>query len=747
MPARWSLMFPLLLLSLFVVDAIVAQENSYDKQTFPLPDALKPNVEFWKNVYSKYSEREVIIHDSDDLDIIYEVVHKDSLFRGIQVSERLQWKKIELIKKKYRSILLTLAKKKNLNWNELNDKERHVAALFGDRLNRTRLARAANDVRAQGGLKERFVEGIKRSGLYLPQIREIFADAGIPDELIALPHVESSFLYTAYSKFGAAGIWQFTRSTGRLFLRIDYDIDERFDPIRATEAAAKLLKRNFEELGSWPLAINAYNHGLYGMKRAARRYGTDIGKIVENYKSRSYGFASRNFYAEFLAALELSSHYKTYFGDIDLYEPANYVVFQTPRYISVKSLLDQLQLDPEDFRLFNPALRAPILNSKRRIPKNVKVRIPWKEDLNLKALYADISSGLKADEQIPEEEHRVRRGETLSRIANRYDVTVYDLVAYNDLDNAHTIYVGQTIRIPGQGEPTHRIPVSKRPAAKVQLADATSVNHTEDASMVDAPVLANRPVTLDIENANPDDVSAMDMETSAAVKTGTNVLYLPAKSSLGKSDMARSKTGLNAVNVKQAEKRYALLEEDMNLALPGFGVEMTRAMGTRMVKTANIENVNPPFRELDMPENGQVRVEPDETLGHFADWLEVSTYKLRKINGLRYGEAIRVEQPLWLTFENVTPEEFHRRRTLYHQVIEEDFYRNFDIEGVKTYTVNPGENIWIIANRNLAIPSWLIRKYNPDLDLNNLVAGQEIVVPIVQAKNLNESPIEQVFNE
>ena len=135
----------------------------------------------------------------------------------------------------------------------------------------------------------------------------------LPEELSVLPHVESSFQLRAYSSAGAAGIWQFTRGTGRLFMRVGYDVDERRDPILATYGAAKLLKKNYEVVGSWPLAITAYNHGLRGMQRAKKRHGTNIVKIIENYRSRTFGFASRNFYPEFLAALHVVKNQNKWF--------------------------------------------------------------------------------------------------------------------------------------------------------------------------------------------------------------------------------------------------------------------------------------------------------------------------------------------------------------------------------------------------------------------------------------------------
>ena len=164
-------------------------------------------------------------------------------------------------------------------------------------------------IRAQSGMRERFLKAIQVSGKYLATMEDIFREAGLPTVLTRLPHIESSFEINAYSRAHAAGIWQFIPSTGRLFLKIDHTVDQRLDPLLATRAAAKLLKSNHERLKTWPLAVTAYNHGAAGMERAVRKLGTrDISEIIRRYRGRRFGFASRNFYPELLAAIAIEKH-------------------------------------------------------------------------------------------------------------------------------------------------------------------------------------------------------------------------------------------------------------------------------------------------------------------------------------------------------------------------------------------------------------------------------------------------------
>jgi membrane-bound lytic murein transglycosylase D len=152
---------------------------------------------------------------------------------------------------------------------------------------------------------------------YLPAMQAILRQHGVPEELAHLTLVESCFNLEAYSKVGAAGVWQFMPSTGRQYMTVDGAIDERRDPLRSTQAAAEHLRGDYEVLGTWPLAITAYNHGRGGMARAVRTVGTtDFGEISSNYRGPAFGFASRNFYPEFLAALEVVARSEDHFGEV-----------------------------------------------------------------------------------------------------------------------------------------------------------------------------------------------------------------------------------------------------------------------------------------------------------------------------------------------------------------------------------------------------------------------------------------------
>ena len=708
-------------LFLFGSDALVARTNNSSSRLFPTPESLKPNVEFWKNIYAKYSERDVVIHDSYDLSIVYEVVNMDSLFRGINVSERLQWKKIERIKKGYKSILRKLSRKKKLRIESLRGKERYVASLFNGELTSKRLLKASRNIRGQNGLRERFRLGLQRSGLYLPYMKKIFQEANLPLELLAIPHVESSFNYKAYSKFGAAGIWQFTRSTGRSYMKISYEVDERLDPIRATESAALHLKRNHEKLRSWPLAVTAYNHGRNGMIRAKKKFGDNIGRIVKYYRSGSFGFASRNFYSEFLAALHITQNHRDYFGEIEFHKARDFISFNTPHYIKVSDLTSKLDISLKEFAEFNPAFRPSVINSKRRIPKDFPIRVPYRSGLDIQAVYAQIPADVKYTDQIRAKWHKVRSGENLSRIARKYRVSLGELMGANNIRNSHRIYVGQNLQIPA-GRGAKQVPISIVMAETSQLAEMPDLSKTDKVSVLDVPQTF-RVVKSNAYEAADKPSFAMDPVTSVSPKPTREERVIK-----------KDKT-LTLIEIKKLENQVETVEEVMAMALPNHYVELTRSMGTRVVKAPVVEVLHESFRDIALPENGQVTIEPDETLGHFADWLDVPTQTLRRVNRFPYGQAIQLGQLLWLTFQSVTPEEFHRRRLEYHQGIEEDFYGNFIVEGQTIHKVRRGESIWVLCNNTFEVPYWLLKKHNPNKALLNLAAGDEIVVPLVEARD------------
>ena len=314
----------------------------YNETAFATPKGMEKQVQFWVDVYSKYTSEQGVIHDSENVEQVYEVVDlKD--FK----SDREKQKKIDEVKK-------SLALRLNLNKGQ---RER---------------------MRFQLGQKDRMQSAIFYSGRYIEDMEKIFRDAKMPVELTRLAFVESSFNIMARSKVGASGIWQIMPYTARPYKMISKSVDNRNHPLEATKLAAKLLRSNFSMLESWPLAVTGYNHGPTGVKKMTKEYKSqDLAHLIENVDSRrSFGFASRNFYACFLAALEVEKHANVYFGSVLWSKTLDSQDIKLPVSVKYKDVVKWFDGDDDKAQVFNPHLTHLVLRKGLAIPASTVISIP-----------------------------------------------------------------------------------------------------------------------------------------------------------------------------------------------------------------------------------------------------------------------------------------------------------------------------------------------------------------------------------
>lgn len=287
-------------------------QNLTHSGAFQKPDELEPAVEFWRKTYVKWHLSEVAFHDDRYLDVIYEVM----VLPG-EVGESLTSEQKEIVSQRrdFWKVQLSVLENKLRNNVPLTADDRQVIAKLessGMQINSI-LNGATERVRSQRGTRERFKQGLEISRQYDQQFRKIFRDFGLPEDLAYLPHVESSFQPAAKSSAGAVGMWQFTKAAAQTFMPAGDGIDQRLDPFASAIGAARYLSYAYKKLGDWPTAITSFNHGIGGMKRAQDQVGRDFVRIVETYASPAFGFASRNYYAQFLAAREIASNPIQYF--------------------------------------------------------------------------------------------------------------------------------------------------------------------------------------------------------------------------------------------------------------------------------------------------------------------------------------------------------------------------------------------------------------------------------------------------
>ncbi|HUQ53460.1 MAG TPA: LysM peptidoglycan-binding domain-containing protein [Gammaproteobacteria bacterium] len=714
-------------------------------ELFPRPAALEPAVKFWTRIYTEVDTKSGFIHDDLRLDIVYQTVRWSD-----DVGARERRRRVERATESIRTILTKLASGARQN---LSDDEQRVLKLFPEGTSNAEFRAAAGRLRFQLGQSDRFREGLVRSGAWKPYIHEVLAKNGLPLELAALPHVESSFDPTAYSKVGAAGLWQFMRSTGVRYMRIDHIVDERRDPFFATNAAARLLGDNFSVIQSWPLALTAYNHGLASMRRAVQQQKTtDIATIVAKYQSRSFGFASRNFYTAFLAALEIDSNPDRYFPNLKIDPPSDTATITVPAFMTVDTLADALNLRESTLRSLNPALTDTVWSGDKYVPQGFELRVPQNTAAVAEARLDAIEPGKLFAAQRADREHREQRGDTLSKIAAEYRVSLAALMRINGMTNRSVLRVGQTIMLPTDGaiappdatlvreEAPAPAPAAAAPALASTSAEGLYVVRRGDSIERIATRLGVDPQALvaanDIRNRNVIQVGQQLIVPTApgaviavaAVTTTLPTVEPPVSAALD------SPAAVAAEPVAAADLTAALAPAVLANGEPAPVSEADESADDEVNVLAVEQDVlaaDP--SDYTVSATNEISVQPLETLGHYADWLEIPTQRLRDLNSLSFREGVVLGQTLTLEFARIDAATFEQRRRAYHQQLQSDFFAAYQIEDVESHVMRSGESLWILAARTYNVPVWLLRQYNPDLNLDRIQAGVVVKFPRLKA--------------
>jgi membrane-bound lytic murein transglycosylase D len=387
------------------------------------------------------------------------------------------------------------------------------------------------------------------------------------------------------------------------------------------------------------MAVTAYNHGLAGVRRAMRLHGDDaLVDILRNYRGRTFGFASRNFYVAFLAAKEVDQDPEKYFPGLVPDVPTDYAAVRLPSHVSVDGLVRAAGVRESVLRRHNPGLQATIWEGSKHLPKGYELRLPVSAtSVPLAEVVANLPPDAVFEKQLPDLYHTVARGDTLSEIAEAYDTRVSTLVALNQLGSRHRIRAGQKLRLPAAG------PMPEAPP---------------EPPAVEPPVVA---------------------AALPPVEEEPEVLPRLATSAPG-------------------EAQTALLSDPSDYTVA---------------------------------EDGSIEVQPLETLGHYGDWLEIKTQRLRDLNGLAFRAPVELGQRLRLDLDTVDAKTFEQRRIAYHRLQQDRFFRRHVITDVVEHEIRRGESIWVVALRKYDVPLWLFRQYNPGLDLHQVRPGTRVQIPVL----------------
>ncbi|HEX7927825.1 MAG TPA: LysM peptidoglycan-binding domain-containing protein, partial [bacterium] len=634
---------------------------------FPSGPTIDKQQKLWVRVFTKLGSDRGVIHDGRSNDPMYEELDLTDL----KPKEQKQFIKHRLgeVAAYLRDAADAMEQKK-----DLDEQTKRLVSQLPPNLSPDDIREYSRNLRFQRGLSDRFRGGVVRSGSFDAEIRRTLAEFDVPEDLVNLPHVESSYNNATRSHAGAIGIWQFTRGTGKLFMTVGNEVDERLDPLIAARAAAKFLRQNYERLGTWPLAITAYNHGPQSLEKIVGRMGTtDLNYLIDHYDGPLFKFASKNFYAEFLAARHVATNYATYFGDVERNTPFIFKRVDLPFFMDFERAAQLLGINKTTLADLNPSLRQPVLTGTRYIPKGYRLRIPVKHAPEL--FLANVPADARKSQQKAITEIRVARGDTLYSIGRRYNVPWMSIAAANNLSPRARLMPGQRLIMPGRSG-----------ASTVAVADTGSDT---------AP-------TTPAASATPVAVTSVVAAAPAEPKAIAN------------ASAPRKPVELPAL---QAAVTTSSSGSDPNLA--HLAAVVSRSYEHLALKSYDKEK-----------RQGRLQAAYGETVGHYADWAQVSAEEIRAANDLR-SFALQPGRTVTIPLGNIDPELFNKQRISFHQQREASFFSEYAIAETKVVKLQRGQTMWTVAQSN-GVPMWLIYRENPALLQHAAQVGMAVNVPVLR---------------
>jgi len=412
-------------------------------------------------------------------------------------------------------------------------------------------------------------------------------------------------------------------------------------------------------------------------------------------------------------------------------------------YTSLPELARHLEVDLEILRQLNPALQNPVFSGKKYLPRRYRLRLPANVGKDWEIFIAELSPRIFKHYQKRSRFYTVRKGDTAGEIAMRHGIKLRDLIAANNLDNKATIYVNRNLYIPLPGE---KVPI------RVSLKSSSGREKEKGDSRLPLSMAKNisadstgEPLNFDLQPVKSREVITSPQLRQLKEKQELKSLPVLAQPNPYPEQKSELKPYSAPANQKPNASDETLVAESAlsqpadkkpsqgSSPLPDNWFARYQAQNTYVnpiVVFANLA-VEHVLYQRDKP-IGTIRVEVEETLGHYGEWLKVTAMEIRRLNGIRYGGMIRIDQQLKIPLHRVTKEEFEEKRFEYHRELAEDFFAAYRVESVQTYSIKKGDNIWTLFREEFEVPLWLIRRYNIDVDLNTLMPSQKLLIPVVE---------------
>ncbi len=403
----------------------------------------------------------------------------------------------------------------------------------------------------QGRGRPHMEKYLERSARYLPMMKNVLRENGLPEDLVYIALIESGFSPIAHSKANAVGYWQFIRDTGRRYgLRNDQYIDERRDPVQSTRAAAAYFKALYDMLGSWHLSMAAYNTGENRVRRLVAKYNTrDFWTLLNK---RGFYRETKHYVPKFIAAALIAKDPKAFgFEDIQYQPPLAYETISVPHAVSLKTLAEGMGTDLEELTLLNPKYRGDYVPLQDGQP--VVLRVPTGKvgaatSTVIAMAEVKVPPIVKADYIY----YSVRRGDNLGRIAQKHRTSIGNIRRLNNLGNRSFLRAGQRLKVPDRNYSQTYVTAQ---AAAAPETSSEAVNEPVEKESTDQVAVAS-PEATDKETPSEEEVVAYHV-----VRRGENLTLIARKYGVT-IDALRKLNSLSARSVLRVGQRLILREAD-----------------------------------------------------------------------------------------------------------------------------------------------------------------------------------------
>jgi membrane-bound lytic murein transglycosylase D len=350
---------------------------------------------------------------------------------------------------------------------------------------------------------------------------------------------------------------------------------------------------------------------------------------------------------------------------------------EMPSYVPLSALQRALKIDRTQLVTLNPALRPTVWEGQRLVPKGYLLRLPAAMGPMTTAQLADTIGPMNQYAGQPRaRSYRVKSGDTIERVAKTQGMSAGELARLNNLVVADTLKGRRILRL------------SDIPPARLGGAGGEAPALVAAVPAAAPPAPAPEPAFVPV---TPAAVSSPKVASAAGPRPA------PAPEPLTRAQARAESPSLAPGGASSA---VAQVDEGIEFAVAS---------------------------------NSTIRVAADETLGHYADWLKIPTSRLRALNNLRGSATVALGRSIKLDFSNIAAEQFEQQRRAYHESRQSDFFNGHRIVGTEVYVARKGDSLWVVTQRYVAVPTWLLQHYNPDVNFSDLRAGVEIVIPKVEA--------------